>query len=375
MKTPQVALSWSLVLVFVLVAVIGSNLCWHWGMGMFIAWLIFLATIIGITLSESVYLLRPDIMVMASFLGNAYEVYSPLPGRNNGYFGGIVIIFPPVLAQGQILPITGFSMPFSTNAANTKKKGGEPITPVTVFVELTLRLPNEIKGLRTFVQAIPVIQRHWNLTHPEKVEFFDRINSETGKPEFVKRSGPCIAPLITEALAGTVNEAVSRAIADYPFSDVIVNRHKIELAVQRHLAGFVKIGEEPSETIVNQARIFFVSDKNTDHVDSDMGLADLNIADAIPSDHTTALALSAEKRAILISNARTKEGDGEAQYLLKVSAQVGTPAGMAALSSTTLLGLKTNVTVVAAPDMLTAALGKALVNTAPVATPPNPGTP
>lgn len=372
-----------------------TTLLWTWSPVTTLVWFVFLLVVISIILYESVYFLRPDTMILASFLGTPYKVYSPLKDDDPGWLGGIIIIFPPFLAVGQFFPITGIEVPLESSSAITddvtadsgKGLSRDPATPVTVFARLMIQLPTDIEKLRQFVQAIPVIQNYWNLMAETEMEFLVRIEPTTGKPDIKPRKVPCIAKIMRDAIDGTFDEAIGRAVAEHPFSKALKNRKEIEDATKDHMAGIEERDDkkavkedEVRQTLASEAGIFFY-DNVLKGRSTNMRLADFNIAGIIPSNEKTMVALSAEQEAIRIANGREAEGRGEAAIIKQVAVEVDKLGGREALASRTLREIKTNVTIVAASDMLTAAIGNSIAPkpapSPPPATPPQQkgGTP
>lgn len=374
MKTPHVVLTRIIVLVFVGLWVVIPIITFLTGTEL-ILWHCFMAAIVLSVAISCIHVLRPDRMIVAVFLGEVYNVYAreaPTQGICNT---GIVWVFPPVINRAIYLPISVFTVPFQSSAANTKEekktneKDAEPLVPVTVFQYLQLRLKPDVKGIRKFLEALPILQEYRpDLTTPHDLDFFTGINS-SGVMVTETRQCPCIAAILLRELSSTVNEGVGRTIPDFPLSSALKDLETIEKSILEHF----------SKTIFTEAALL------TDDGDPGAAVAlfDFNVMGILPTNPDAAKALSAEitelklakgaiEKAKGAKKVRKLEGEGEKAYLTAVASTAITPEGRMALAATTLQKLPANTTLVAGPDIVTAVASKLLTSST---SPPVPGQP
>jgi hypothetical protein len=325
---------------------------------------------------SSIYFIKPDRIIAAVFLGEIYGAYAPeihqenipIDELNSGVGGtDIALIFPPFLATGYHFPLTGFNIPFASIRANTKKTSAEAVTPVDTFVTITMRLAPRRKGLQKLIQAIPALLEHGAdlASVTGEMQFFVGMNLD-GTPKLEPKRCVKVATILAEQLQQTLDEAVSRAVANHSLSKGLQSKKAIEESIKENLR----------DTIFEQAGFLKFDEKGTPICGDACLLFDVNLADIIPSDADTAKAVSAETRENLNargtiaqakgeSKAQQIRGKGDAAYVEEVARSVQTPEGKLVLTSQTLESLKTNTTLITTPDMLGAVASQILKSAKP----------
>ena len=313
-------------------------------------WHTFMSIVILAVLIPSTYFLKPDRIIVAIFLGEIYRAYAPdIHGEkerssdlHRGILGtDIALIFPPLLARGYHFPLTAFTLPLVSVGANTAQLEDEAVTPVTVFLSITIRLAPSRSGLQQLIQGLPsLLENGADLaSFTAEMNFYSGMEKD-GTPKQEKRRCVKIAKLLAHALQPTIDEAISRAVAQYSLSKGLQSKKEIEEAVKLQLAG----------TIIEQAGLISVSNRKKAKVGDACLLFDVNLAEIIPSDKDTALAISSETRAKLTAkggvataqgsaDAKKILGDGDAAYLRKVAQEASTEEGKLVLASQTLQNL------------------------------------
>ncbi len=311
-------------------------------------WSICIVLIVLLMIAYSIHVLRPERMIVATILGEIYAVHAPIGNAKRGSIPGthIVVIFPPRIARGYMLPLSGFTVPFKPIRANTKRTDIEAVTPVLAFVNLMVRLEPNLIGIRRFVQALPILLGSApDLTQRTDMQFFK--GTKNGIPEFEDRPCICIADLLAQVLQPTIDEAVTRAIAEHSLSTALQSGQQIETKIREHLIG----------TLVDQAGMLVTNRSDPDFVCS---LFDFNLIHIGPSDPDTAIAVSSEMRQSLEARGQIARSLGEAQYRKNLAKEAETPQGQAVLASETMQNLPPGTQIVITPDLVTAIGSKLL---------------
>lgn len=343
----------------------GGILFWLYSPENIALWGVLCGLVILLMIAYSLFVLRPERMILATLLGEIYELYSPTAhgtgtAKRGTWNTDIAVIFPPILAQGYIFPLNGFVIPFTSVGGNTKKEGDEALTPVIAFVNLTIRFAPNLGGLRRLVQALPVLLESEggnDFTVETKMDIFKKIKVD-GTPELETKIFPCIAKVLAKVLQPIMDEAVSRAVADFPLTKALLSKKTIEKKIKSHLKG----------TIVEHAGMLITDATNPEYL---CWLFDVNLIEFLPADPDTAKAVSAEMRqfldgkgkianAIAEATAKKKLADGDAEYVRLVAAQAQTPEGKLALASQTLQKLPPGTQLIATPGVLDAVVAQVL---------------
>ncbi|MEK7499019.1 MAG: hypothetical protein AAB649_00240, partial [Patescibacteria group bacterium] len=166
MKIGQVILSWIVTLLYFALLGEVAYLVLIFVPGAIIPCIALETVITLILLVEIVKRLSDDTMIVLSFVGYPFKVYSP-KNEHGIWDTGFVPAYPPGLVTAHELPIDVLIIPFQSNGATTKERKGidddgnevvlEAETPVTVLSELTLGLPETIEALRSIIQDVGIL--------------------------------------------------------------------------------------------------------------------------------------------------------------------------------------------------------------------------
>jgi hypothetical protein len=311
--------------------------------------------VIVLVMYESLYCLRGDNFIVASFLGNQYRLCIQIEGEDEGEFNsGIVFIFPPFLAWGQVYPQPAFNMAMEKHASNARD--GQRLTSVLVTADATAQLKPELEAIRKLTARFPILEQYWDLTEPQEMTYYKR--SENGKEIVeVKKNAPCIAHILAREIDMTWYEALGRSIPHHELIDVLSIHEDVETTIKARL-------NDP-DTLTGRAGFFLPTDDD----DNPTLLFDINMTGAVIADTKTAEALSAETRALLEGKGIIENAKAVTEAIRLERVQVAQDGGREVLAARMLPQLQTNVTLVTSPDsLLTGALGK-------VVTPQPPGAP
>lgn len=328
--------------------IIGAVVFWYVQPTSIFPWSVLTGLLMLLMVAYSTYFLRPERMVLATMLGEVYAVHAPTGNASRGSIPGthIVIAFPPVIAKGYILPLTGFTIPFKLIRANSKEANGQTVTPILAFVNLMVRFEPNLRGLRRLVQALPIlVDGACDLTAKIEVPFFCGVNN--GLPEFEQRQCMCIVSLLAEVLQPTIDEAVSRAVASCALSEALRSGEGIEEGIREHLRG----------TLIDSAGMLIDDRNDPDFVCS---LFDFNIMHMSPSDPETATAVSSEMMEALRARGAVAKSVGRAASLSNIAATATTPEGKMALAADAIKDIPPGTQIVVTPDLATAVAGKLL---------------
>ncbi|OGY37260.1 MAG: hypothetical protein A3E36_01075 [Candidatus Andersenbacteria bacterium RIFCSPHIGHO2_12_FULL_45_11b] len=336
-------------------------------------------TTLGVLIS-STYLMRIDRIIVAVFLGYAYRAYSQLEGGkgHRGLFKtGIAWIFPFPLNSAIFLPSPAFTVPYSSIQGNTKKEGqNQPSCPMSIYIEITMQLSDDITGLRLLLQGLPLIQsmrgRRSDLTTPHRIAYMVGFE-DTGKPKMEEFNIPCIGDVLADELEPALSEAGNRTLPRFTQNEALHNSEAIEEGIKRNLKGtlfeqaglltFTEIPDVSADALTHER---FTVDKGPA-----VRLININVKLIFPADPATALAVSAQAKAVLTANGEiakakgtkkvlTLTGQGEAAFAKSLAEQAKTPEGRFAIAAHTLTQLPEQTTLLAGIDVVDAAAAKLL---------------
>ncbi len=328
--------------------IIGVTVFWYIQPGSIFPWSVLVGLFMLLMVAYSTYFLRPERMILTTMLGEVYAVHAPVGNASRGSIPGthIVIAFPPRIAKAYILPLTGFTIPFKPIRANAKEANGETVTPVLAFVNLMVRFEPNLRGLKRLVQALPVlVDDVCDLT--EKVNILSFCGVNNGLPQFEEIQCMSIVSVLAEVLQPTMDEAVSRAVANCALSEALRSGKEIEEGIRQHLR----------ETLIHSAGML-ISDRNDP--DFVCSLFDFNIMHISPSDPEAAKAVSSEMTEVLYARGVVAKSVGRATSLKNIAATATTPEGKLALAADAMKDIPSGTQVIVTPDLATAVVGKLL---------------
>ncbi len=346
MKPSQIALSVIVVLLYVVTLGALAVATSHYVRGALWACLLFETVITLRIFASTLRSLTTNTMILLSFLGDPIRLYSPR--NSHGILGtGLVVPFPPGLVKANVLPIDAFDVPFASSGASTKKDTfvdplsgkdiTEPMTPVTVFIQVTMQLPDNLPDMTIIAQELGILNDEHgdDLSHRENLKFYS--GHKDGVPDLQDLKVPCIAHTLQSLLQGTVNEGVGRAIPNYGLSAARKNSADIEIAIMEELSKPNKISEKAGllsrQNPGNWREIKVEDSQQRVHIFySRCPLFDINIITILPSNVETLKALSVETQKMLEAQGAIREAEGIATSTKLVAEQLKTPEGRAAFN-------------------------------------------
>lgn len=377
MRLAHIVLNWVIILVFFgLWALVASMLASYENIPeyskksreLFVSWNVGMGIVMIAVAFHSIHFLRPDKMIVATYLKDIYAVYA-----TNTI--GIVFVGLPFLARAYVLPLTAFTLPFAPMGVNTQKRDdqkkrqrdgttvtikGEAVTPLLAYVTITIRLAPNLDGMKALLTSLPeILSRGIDLTRPAKMSFYERMK-EDGTVQTKDQDCPTIAVPMSQDLESPLNEKLSQVVAKFSLSEALQTKGKIEDKVREKLSG----------TLFGHAG--FVDPSTGPKM---LGLActlfDINLVELVPSDKDTAKAVSATAKAQLLAKAKIAEAEGDAgarqkmaeadaKYLEKVAAMATTDEGKLALASETLKKLPAGTQLIATPNVVDAVVTQIL---------------
>lgn len=372
MKLGQIVLSIIVVLLYIITLGALAFVTSLYAQGALWACLLFETVITLRILARTFRALATDTMILLSFLGDPIRLYSPR--NSHGIFGtGLVIPFPPGLVKPHVLPIDAFDVPFASSGASTKRdtrqdkitgeKVIEPMTPVTVFVQVTMQLPDNLPDMTIIVQELGILDEEHgdDLSHRENLGFYSGYKD--GLPDLKDLKVPCIAHKMQSLLQGTVNEGVGRAIPNYGLSSARENSADIEIAIMDELSKPNKISEKSGLLSRHNPgkwnKIEVLDSNKRVHVFySRCPLFDINIITILPSNAEALKALSVETQKMLEAQGAIREAEGIAASTKLVAEQLKTPEGRAAFAKELAKALPQGTVMSVGQGSLDAALTK-----------------